>query len=71
MRALAAAAALAAMLTLTACMPSGPATEKTNDARPEVVTPFEVNLEDGRIVLCVFAKSSYGGGLSCDWAGAQ
>ena len=55
-----------AMTALVGCA-SGEASPTTNGNRPEQVQAFDVNLEDGRTVLCVWAKSGYGGGLSCDW----
>lgn len=71
---LAAAAAAVAFLTLAL---TGCASESGNGGStdPEInaqLTPsdhysFVQELQDGRKVLCVWAKSGYGGGLSCDW----
>lgn len=33
---------------------------------PSVVS-FKVKAVDGRTIPCIWAKSGYGGGLSCDW----
>ena len=36
-------------------------------ARANGVKVFEVDLEDGRTILCIGTKWGYAGGLSCDW----
>ncbi|WP_217181610.1 hypothetical protein [Streptomyces sp. AC495_CC817] len=43
---------------------------ETSRYYPESHYTFEQELPDGGTVLCVWAKSGYGGGLSCDWANA-
>lgn len=32
---------------------------------------FTVPLQDGREITCLWRKSGYGGGLSCDWTGTR
>jgi len=71
--AVAGAALLALALTGCAGGPSGAGNGGSTD--PELnaqLTPsthysFVQELQDGRKVLCVWAKDGYGGGLSCDW----
>ncbi|BBC53860.1 hypotheical protein [Mycobacterium phage PP] len=65
MRWLIAAAALAAVLT--GCG----GTDAEGNSAPGEIKPHYVNLPDNRQVLCVWEKSGYGGGLSCDWSTAQ
>ncbi|GAA4762483.1 hypothetical protein [Microbacterium gilvum] len=69
LRGAAAAVGVLATVALAGCA-TGSASPETNERRPEQVQAFEVKLDDGRSVLCVWAKSGYGGGLSCDWARA-
>ena len=57
----AAAGAIAAMLTLTACGAEDWDGTHENHLTPRVITV------DGRDVTCVIYKSGYGGGVSCDW----
>lgn len=66
-------ATLALILTLAGCAPvEGDATQPHSDHNyPEIVWPHTVTLPDGRHVLCVFEKSGYGGGVSCDWVNAK
>jgi len=67
-----AAGAILVTLGLTGCS-AGSANGGSTD--PEInaqLTPsthysFVQELQDGRKVLCVWAKDGYGGGLSCDW----
>lgn len=70
--AVAAAAAAFLALALTGCASGagngGSTDPELNDQRtPSVHYSFVQELPDGRKVLCVWAKSGYGGGLSCDW----
>lgn len=67
--ALAAAATLSAIVLLAGCGPKEGAEISPNN--PESHYTFEQELPDGGTVLCVWAKSGSGGGLSCDWAGVQ
>ena len=65
----------AAALTLGGCA-AGPAEDSTSAPdRPSKVSSSlkeqHVDLEDGRTVVCVTFRQGYGGGLSCDWAGAK
>jgi len=46
-------------------------TDAEGNERPGNVEPHYVDLPDGRTVMCVWEKSGYSGGLSCDWAGAR
>ena len=63
--------AIAATFALTGCAP-GP-TAEPNEAPSGSRYHWEehVELQDGRTVVCVTFKQGYGGGLSCDWAGAK
>ena len=45
--------------------------EETSDYYPETHYTFDQEMPDGNFVTCVWAKSGYGGGLSCDFAGAH
>ena len=45
--------------------------EETSDYYPETHYTFDQEMPDGSFVTCVWAKSGYGGGLSCDFAGAH
>ena len=38
---------------------------------PETHYTFEQEMPDGSFVTCIWAKAGYGGGLSCDFAGAH
>ena len=60
-------AAVLVALMLTGCG----STDSRGNERPGNVAPHYVDLPDGRTVLCVWEGSGYGGGLSCDWAGAR
>lgn len=40
---------------------------ETSEYYPTTHYTFEQELPDGTSVLCIWAKSGYGGGLSCDW----
>lgn len=71
---LAAVAAAATLLTLvlTGCTSeagNGGSTDPEINAQltPHTHYSFVQELQDGRKVLCVWAKDGYGGGLSCDW----
>lgn len=44
-------------------------TEKTGEYYPGDHYVFEQEVEPGNFVTCVWAKSGYGGGVSCDWVG--
>jgi hypothetical protein len=53
------------MLALTGC---GHSTgEETSEYYPETHYVFEQEMPNGEVVNCVWAKSGYGGGLSCDF----
>lgn len=58
--------ALAASLLLTGC---GTGEENGGEHTPEKHYSFWQDLPNGEKVLCVWANSVYGGGLSCDWSG--
>lgn len=40
------------------------------DAKPRQRAAWVQPLPDGGEVMCVFAKSSYAGGVTCDWDNA-
>jgi len=59
-------------LALTGCSAgsgNGGSTDPEINAQltPGTHYSFVQELQDGRKVLCVWAKDGYGGGLSCDW----
>ena len=62
---IAAAGAIAVMLTLTAC--AGEEWDPTDESHftPQVITV------DGREVKCVLYRMGHAGGLSCDWESAR
>jgi type IV pilus biogenesis protein CpaD/CtpE len=57
---------VAAALTLSGCAAEGTTIGTYN---PETHYVFQQEVEPGRFVTCVWAKSGYGGGMSCDWVG--
>lgn len=57
------------LFTTSACG-STDGVENGGTNAPKTHYTFYQDTPDGR-VLCVWAKSGYGGGLSCDWAGAK
>lgn len=61
----AAAAAIAAVLALTACGTGGGDSTHESDLTPQVIT---VN---GREVTCVTYPTGYVGGIDCDWEGSR
>lgn len=71
--------AIAAALTLGGCAAvpaTGSGADSTGVSDPSSNVSYDhweqhVDLEDGRTVVCVTFKQGYGGGLSCDWAGAK
>ncbi|AVP71246.1 hypothetical protein [Prescottella equi] len=73
------AVAAAAALTLTSCGASEESFKSGNEraagnkfnGKPSAIYPHNVNLPDGRTVLCVWEKGAYSGGLSCDWSNAK
>jgi len=58
--------AVGAILALTGC---GNGDGADGNGAPYVHYTFQQQLPDGGSVLCVWVKSGYGGGLSCDWVG--
>ncbi len=67
-------AAIAASVTLLAVALTGCGIQEgqeTSRYYPETHYTFEQELPDGSAVLCVWAKSGEGGGLSCDWGGVR
>lgn len=63
-------AALSLML-LTGCGSPLQGTDAKGNKAPQHHYAFYQDLPDGRTVLCVWAKSGYGGGVSCDWSTAK
>lgn len=69
--------AVATALTLGGCAAvdtsTGTETQTGSEPRQSSENPYyserHIELEDGRTVVCLTYK--YGGGLSCDWAGAK
>lgn len=59
-------AAVLALLLLTACGGKTEGAESGVDSEPHSHYTFWQKTPNGQ-VLCVWAKSGYGGGLSCDW----
>lgn len=45
--------------------------EEISEHYPDSHYTFEQEMPDGTFVTCVWAKSGYGGGLSCDFEGAH
>lgn len=45
--------------------------EEVSRYYPDTHYTFEQEMPDGSFVTCIWAKSGYGGGLSCDFAGAH
>lgn len=71
MKFLVAVAVAGAMLTgaLVGCSSSDH--DSSGNEMPDIVKPHYVQLPDHRTVLCVWEKSGYGGGPSCDWRNAK
>lgn len=72
-----AAVAVLSIISLGACASSPPgasgsdgsSNEDTSQPAPDTHYSFYETLPDGQKVLCIWAKTGYGGGLSCDWVG--
>lgn len=62
---IAAAGAIAAVLTLTACGTGGGGSTHESDLITQVITV------DGREVTCVTYPIGYVGGIDCDWEGSR
>ncbi|BCI54974.1 hypothetical protein NIIDNTM18_42520 [Mycolicibacterium litorale] len=62
---------LAVLCAATVLLAGCSGQDDEGNERPGSVKPHYVDLPDGRKVLCVWEKSGYGGGLSCDWGKAQ
>ncbi|MGW6658869.1 hypothetical protein [Rhodococcus sp. NPDC055024] len=60
-------AAIGCALILTGCA----GTDSEGNETPHSVSSHYVDLVDGRKVLCVWEKSGYAGGPSCDWGSAK
>lgn len=60
-----------AALALAALLSGCASQDESGNAAPAKVWPHYVDLPDGRTVLCVWEKSGYGGGPSCDWGTAR
>lgn len=58
------------VLALSACGTTDGAEDGTV-RNPATSYTFWQEIPNGGKVLCVWAKSGYGGGLSCDWKGAK
>lgn len=54
-----------AALVLTGC--SDDTAPESSGHLPSYYNTFLINTETNGTVECVFAKQSYGGGLSCNW----
>jgi hypothetical protein len=54
------------LAVLAGCASTTTDTESV-DATPHRRAAWVQPLPDGREVVCVFAKSGYAGGLTCDW----
>lgn len=60
-------AALAALTLATLAGCANTTDAESVDATPRIRAAWVQPLPDGREVTCIFAKSGYAGGLTCDW----
>lgn len=58
-----------AVLLLSGC--NGPTPNEAGELTPHTHGAFIQELPDGRAVICVWTKSGYSGGMSCDWESAK
>lgn len=61
----------AIFMTLAACGTPEGVENGENRSTPDTHYTFLQELPDGSEVLCIWAKTGRGAGLSCDWAGVK
>ncbi len=62
--------ALAALAVITLAGCAGTSDAESVDAKPQRRAAWVQPLPDGGEVVCIFAKSGYAGGVTCDWDNA-
>lgn len=59
------------LAVLAACGSVNPAPAPSANGNDSDIYIYDVNLPDGRNVVCVSNKRGYSGGISCDWSNAK
>lgn len=50
---------------------AGDSTDQDGNRAPLKIQPHLVTLPDGQVVQCIWERSGYAGGLSCNWNGIK